>query len=332
MQTYNLDVQHAFVENDDILDPRIADVIPLVVNSMGWTKGLGADLSKRIEETVEPSTVFELAALAPEDTWSTYQMQNAGASSSFASEINVDAAGIRTYSLEPISPTIMSTKFSPADRRTLSVLSYFHAVFPVPLFSRDELHSEYATSWNTALPLCAQAPFELSAKDALDDVILIGPGSEDVVSSEIERVLNGAIVGLITCEPGAVDHAVDENTGATTSTVPYVQGVVPPSPSMSSCHGLALVRSVTNTSTPTPSTVLQVLTPLPPSTLADAKPRVFIKGEMELPVWGMLDFRSEDAIAGFEKGKVPFLQWGKGEGIGGERRRIRRNLMRRGQM
>jgi polynucleotide 5'-hydroxyl-kinase GRC3/NOL9 len=57
-----------------------------------------------------------------------------------------------------------------------------------------------------------------------------------------------------------------------------------------------------------------------------------VKGELELPVWGMLDFKERDTIAGIEKSKVPYLQWGKGEGIGGERRRVRRNLMRKGQL
>ena len=78
---------------------------------------------------------------------------------------------------------------------------------------------------------------------------------------------------------------------------------------------------------------MHVLTPLPPHLLA--KCRIVVKGEMELPIWGMLDFRVDGesgSVAGVEKSKVPYLQWGKGEGIGGERRRVRRNLMRKGQM
>lgn len=77
---------------------------------------------------------------------------------------------------------------------------------------------------------------------------------------------------------------------------------------------------------------MHVLTPLPPSSLA--KCRVLVKGEVELPIWGMLDFREpeEGVLAGFEKQKMPYLQWGKSEGVGVEKRRVRRNLMRRGQM
>ena len=49
----------------------------------------------------------------------------------------------------------------------------------------------------------------------------------------------------------------------------------------------------------------------------------------------MLEFGGEGGVVsngGAEQGKVPYLQWGKREGLGGERRRVRRNLMRKGQM
>ena len=47
----------------------------------------------------------------------------------------------------------------------------------------------------------------------------------------------------------------------------------------------------------------------------------------------MLDFREDEGgVAGVEKGQVPYLQWEKGEGLGSERRRVRRNLMRKAQM
>jgi polynucleotide 5'-hydroxyl-kinase GRC3/NOL9 len=55
---------------------------------------------------------------------------------------------------------------------------------------------------------------------------------------------------------------------------------------------------------------------------------------MELPIWGMLDFRDTDeGVAGIERGLVSYLQWGRvPEGVVGcDRRRVRRNLMRRGQ-
>lgn len=295
---------------------------------MGWTKGLGADLCKKIEEMLEPSHVFHFEAPA-EESWTSYNNHHGGGPP--ADMLNTSNAA-QVYTLEPVSPTSIFTRYSPADHRTLSILSYFHAEFPpTPWNSIGPLRISYATSWNTTVPLCAQPPFELSAQSALDRVLLTQAGSEDVMPSEIVRVLNGAVVGLVACESGALDldaNPFSESVGGTTG-IPYSQGAPPPSSTVSNCHGLALVRSVVSS----PSTVLlHLLTPLPSSVLCGIRPRVLVKGEMELPVWGMLDFRGEDIIAGVEKAKIPFLKWGKGEGMGGERRRVRRNLMRRGQM
>ena len=150
---------------------------------------------------------------------------------------------------------------------------------------------------------------------------------EDVVSSELVHVLNGAIVGLVQCEPGTVDNSTDGSDSAAFRP-PYRQEQSPPSPSSSRCRGLALVRSISHSAE---DLRLHVLTPIPPECHSQA--RVLVKGELELPIWGMLDFRDvHGGITGVERDKVPFLRWGKSDGVGAERRRVRRNLMRRGQM
>ena len=330
VQTYNLDIQHGPLEETDADDPRISDVIPLVVNTMGWTKGLGADLSRKLEEMVEPSAIFNFDAPVLDEAWTPYMNTPEGASGS-AFGIT-DTPYMTPLTLAPIPQAVMSTRFSPADHRNIMMLSYFHAIFPPALpNTSDALRSYYAISWNTSLPLCAQPPFELTARDAIDDVVLLGPGSEDVVPSEIGRVLNGAVVALVSCEPGTVGRPADDVTAP--GSIPYARNTLPPSPSLSSCHGLALIRSVLHDDVPpTKPILLHILTPLPPSLLSDVKPLLLVKGELELPVWGMLDFRSEDNVAGVERSSVPYLKWGKGEGVGGEKRRVRRNLMRRGQM
>ncbi len=201
-----------------------------------------------------------------------------------------------------------------------------------------ELGQITARSWDTARPLCAIPPYEIDCAVALDKVVLTGSGTEDVVEDEISRVLNGAIVGLVTCEAGTIDLGAMTGNG-----IPYTRQHLPPSPAASTCVGIALVRGVSpprTTETSAVTTNLQMLTPLPHPLLAEA--RVLVKGEMEIPVWGMLDFRNFNGgkevdpgdVAGVERDKVPFLLWGKAsEGvIGAEKRRVRRNLMRRGQM
>ncbi|GJE83934.1 polynucleotide 5'-hydroxyl-kinase GRC3 [Phanerochaete sordida] len=323
VQTYNLDIQHGglFEEQGDE-DHRITDVVPLVVNMMGWTKGLGADLSRRVLEAVEPSVVFDFEALPQESGWRNGDYADGPA------PLDPGLEGTFTrYVLETIPSSAMSQRYSPADQRTLSLLSHFHAVFPAPSAIDPLLQSTYAVAWNVALPLCAQTPYELAADAAVDAVILSGPGSEDVVPSEVHRVLNGAVVALVSCEPGALDFDISQDHARAARGIPYVQGAAPPPPAASTCHGLALVRSVS----PDTPAKLHILTPLPPALLARVQPRVLLKGELELPVWGLLDFRTDDAVAGVPHAQVPFLRWGPTAGTGGDRRRVRRNLMRRGQ-
>ncbi|KAG6841808.1 hypothetical protein C0991_006692 [Blastosporella zonata] len=317
LETYRLDIQTpacSWQMSDE--DTRISDLIPLVVNTMGWNKGLGADLTTKLQDMAEPSDIYEFES--PLDlAWPTSASRDAYLVPSS------HPAKIHLLKASPIS--ILSTNYSAIDHRSLSIMSYFHAAFPTSPPPADDLPQITAFTWHTSHPLCAQPPFEVGAK-LFDKVVLTGAGTEDVVPSEVARVLNGALVALVSCTPGTLD--LELTSEAVTSPVPYTQGFAVPSPASSRCLGLALVRSV---SLPEPEIQMHVLTPLPHAMLAEGK--VLVKGELELPMWGMLDYRGDgDQVAGVDNDKVPFLQWGKGEGVGGEKRRIRRNLMRRGQM
>lgn len=295
VETYRLDIQYAtsFVGvEDDSEDDRIGDIIPLVVNTMGWTKGLGIDLTRRIEELVQPTDSFTFDSSPPDDD-------------------GVEPHGPRVHTLEPITPP---TRFTAADHRALSLLSYFHAVFPNPAHLAP-LQQATASAWDTRLPLCAQPPYELTTRLALDRIVLAGAGAEDVARTELVRVLAGALVALVS--DAAPSRSDDEEL--------YTPGAQAPDPASSSCLGLALVRGVSSD-----GSKLQLLTPVPPEVLVDA--RVLVMGELRLPVWGWLDFRSADDDEQAGADDVPFLRWGRSTGAGGERRRVRRNIMRRAQM
>ena len=54
-----------------------------------------------------------------------------------------------------------------------------------------------ATSWKTTLPLCSQLPYSVDWQVALDRIIIIGSGAEDVVPAELGCILNGALVCLV---------------------------------------------------------------------------------------------------------------------------------------
>ncbi|KAI5984811.1 hypothetical protein EDC04DRAFT_2831401 [Pisolithus marmoratus] len=347
LETYRLEIHiPALPDTWTSNDGRIEDVIPLVVNTMGWTKGLGGDLNARIEELVEPSHVFEMEG--PEEWgWPTQSTEPAGDNFPLCSQ----AKNIVRVQLEAIQAEATNMHvFSAADHRNINMLSYFHAAFP-PFITEQQpsasvsfvvpspvsLCQVTADSWDVSLPLCARYPFEVRCESAFDRVYLVGPGYEDVAPSELPSVLNCAVVGLVAYDANTKEAEVvpmDQDVSA----LPYSPGQPQPHPSTSNCLGLALIRGVfsSNDPSPTPShsplTHLHILTPLPPSTLGHA--RILVKGELELPIWGVLDFREgeEGGVAGVEREQVPYLQWGKGEGLGSQRRRVRRNLMRKAQM
>ena len=280
-------------------------MVPLVVNTMGWTKGLGADLNRKIEDMVEPCDVFEF--------------ENLNQISNFGSFPPTPIPGRRRRHLPP-TQTFTNISHTPAERRALSLLSYFHTV-RLP----DQGDHQMTPLWETETPLCAKVPYDVCTSVAFDKIVLATPGMEDVVASEIQNVLNGAVVALVESHDDVVsvlDHPPEDTRGLESL---YKQGTPPPSPFSSNCLGLALIRSLS-------ATRMQMITPVPPALLGRC--RILVKGEIEIPIWGMLDFRTEsdENVAGIEKSKVPYLRWGKTEGLGGAKRRIRRNLMRKSQL
>ncbi len=354
-QTYRRELQIPVDVMTDSTCPsseKITDYIPLVVNTMGWVKGLGADLNKKIENIVQPTDVLDIQVPSREvlnhypGASSDVPMDNESYNTprAYSSDVSVNAPTTRLHILEPVSSTLSTFGQSAADYRNISILSYFHAIFP-NRSAFNNLEQITAHKWEISRPLCAVPPFEVDCGIAFDKVILTGAGNEDVVEDEIGRVLNGAVVGLVACDPSTNDEEIESEGQSALKTlgIPYTRGRSPPSPGSSLCVGLGIIRGV---SPPSPSstskvtqmkTHLQLLTPLP-RVLLD-RPRVLVKGELELPIWGMLDFQSFDGkeignIAGVELENVPYLQWRKAtEGVfGAEKRRVRRNLMRKGHM
>jgi len=151
---------------------------------------------------------------------------------------------------------------------------------------------------------------------AIKRVYLTGPWTDDVVPSEIDRVMDCAIVALMEVDDDAISSLPDNAQ----SSIPYIQGDKAPQAKHTKCLGLALIRAVDPS-----KESFHVLTPLDVSSLANC--HVVIKGELSLPVWGFLRFGEAPAA------DAPYLDWGMTRGVrGGEKKRIRRNLMRKGQM
>jgi polynucleotide 5'-hydroxyl-kinase GRC3/NOL9 len=307
LDTYLLSVKYGHEMGDhtdgelDAAQSGSMEMIPLVINTFGWTKGTGADVLLRVEEKAEVTHIFTFELSTQDGAWSMDDMPR--------------IPGVRYTSLDSAKPSRFDV--SPSDKRALMTMSYFH-----------HIGKSSSSIWNTTTPLCAMPPWEVTWASAIDRIVLIGTGSEDVHRSEVLRVLNGSIVALLALDSIMPSWSESNNS---IGNPPYIQGSEPPSPTVSRCTGYALVRSV-RASTGT----LQILTPLSPDQLSQV--RVLVMGEIKLPIWGMLDHRAESKstsqIAGVDLASVPFLQWTSGpqDALGSKRLRVRRNLMRKSQL
>jgi len=197
IQSYRLDIQMPDVDLAVEHDSRISDIIPLVVNTMGWSKGLGADLTQRIEDMVEPTDIFDIKGPSKEQ----YPIANSDNQRSryaaYGNTSMVDESIARLHELQPVVSLSSAAGYTPADHRALSILSYFHARFPLDIIP-GQLDQITAYSWDTSRPLCAIPPYGVDCTVAIDKFILSGAGSEDVMEEEIGVVLNAAIVDDLT--------------------------------------------------------------------------------------------------------------------------------------
>lgn len=308
LDTYRSSIKYGFdellAESLDLCPRDInTEEVPLVINTFGWNKGAGGDALVQIESQGEVTHVYSLEPASSDSTWA----QNDAPRSQDAQYVSLEAI---------VPPRIEQSN---SDKRALMTMSYFH------------YHESGCTPtqerWRTDLPLCAMPPWEVAWADALERIVLIGNGAEDVHRSELLRALNGAIVALV----GLDSYIPGWSQSKTTGNLPYIEGADPPPPYHSHCIGFALVRSV-RASTGT----LHLVTPVPPERLMQTK--VLVMGEIQLPIWGMLDHRPESQstgqIAGVEYTSVPFLQWNSGtsDAQGAKRLRVRRNLMRKAQL
>jgi polynucleotide 5'-hydroxyl-kinase GRC3/NOL9 len=342
VSVYREDLAFSFSDHDheDSMSPSSQDDssafrklndVPLIVNTMGWTKGLGKDLLDQIIEIVQPTDIISI--IPPTfDSSSAFQPQ----SSLFSTPPSSEA--LRIHDVEPLPTNHLADRFPAKEWRAISALSYFYSSFPShppTVFSGKPVKECIAREWTELVPLSSKYPYELSIPVAVDGVYLMGAGSEDVVEDEAGGTLVGSLVGLVRRTLDSEENEImdlDETNTTTDTTaqsshnLPYKPGRAPPPPEESECIGLAFIRALNST-----QTALQMLTPLAPVVLAQSNPRLIVKGcdpSFEVPIWGWLS-GAENQNDVSEK---PYLEWGRAEGAGATKRRVRRNLMRKGQM
>lgn len=212
---------------------------------------------------------------------------------------------VYTINSAPVTPLL--ARHTPSDLRTLSMIAYFHA----------HLNTQ---KWDFSSPLLAIPPYQVelstSSSSPLRRVYISGEGSESILPQDLGLALNGNIVALI--------HEVVQD--------PNIDSLYDPSRVLpldeSTFLGLALIRGLKQTED---GFTLHLLTPLAEEELRKAN-AIIRNGAVELPLPGMLDWRAPNAneLVGVKWEDVPYLDNSGVVGVGGERRRFRRNLMRKG--
>ncbi|KAN0063956.1 Polynucleotide 5'-hydroxyl-kinase grc3 [Thecaphora frezii] len=342
-------------------DAATGKLIPLVVNTQGWIKGLGADLGVRIETMLCPSHVYEIVPPLEGDAslMQTYRGEAyldhqgsilapgasitvlSGAASAFVAAGNGNPAASTCSNMVSSS----NTRLSAADVRTLSIVSWFHAT---ALAGAGQATRK--TRWDFGRPILAMEPLIVDVATGLRGGLHVLPFGSSVPDGLKLGALNGSIVSIVTVPIQSPSSTSDGAATAADGASVWRDAFSSPRPSPSTgaaSLGLALVRSID------PAGSIHLLSPLPAHLIAAAaaaphRGLALVKGAIELPIWLSLDFEAvqqardgtldgQGSLAGVDKEDVPFLEWPRNEAdaegpVGSKKRKVRKNLMRRAQM
>jgi polynucleotide 5'-hydroxyl-kinase GRC3/NOL9 len=307
LEHYRYEMQYPF-DLSNKSSEKISEVVPLVINTQGWVKGLGADLLGQIETLVQATHTFIFASNEYENGDDNDNRQFAGEDYDAVPEHHIMGGFGRVMQLQAAPPSGLFSRFSPADSRTLATISYLHA----------RLSREAPVVWDFSEPLVGMLPWEVSLQDAIKRIHLTGEGSDSIVEDDLGVALNGSLVGLLAY------------TGDVPEGERYEMGEPLPSSQNTTCVGLGLIRAVA----PGDHSI-QLLTPVAAEQFSSVN--ALVRGDLELPLCGSLDWRNssvrvnEGGLLGVAWSEVPFLGIKPERGVGGGRRRLRRNIMRKNQ-
>ncbi|KAG8931236.1 Polynucleotide 5'-hydroxyl-kinase grc3, partial [Tulasnella sp. 418] len=188
VQTYKMDLQYGLynMNEQDARDARISTTIPLVVNTQGWAKGMGADLLEEIASLVQPTHEISFDLDPAMDQFGMRSMpmfeveaprQGSWAETPDYSQFRSSSQGVvppKRFVLQPIPITPLSNLFSASDLRSLSIFSYLYARSTEDGYDREDI------IWSAPTPLVKMPPYEVEWKTAIDAVVLVGQGAEEV--------------------------------------------------------------------------------------------------------------------------------------------------------
>ncbi|WFD20091.1 Polynucleotide 5'-hydroxyl-kinase grc3 [Malassezia caprae] len=318
------ELQHGVIGADGRAALRRAAPMPLVVNTHGWVKGLGLDLLGHACAVLAPTHVVDLGAPLPPLA---------------AHSCVLPALG------DADVPSSAARRLNAAEARVLSLLAYLHMTqLPQP-------GTGVRAAWDFTRALVARAPYMVDVQTGLAAGCAVLDTRAAVDEALQLLALNGRIAAIVRAparEAASPDvwRAAFERGAALVHAPAGVR-----EPALCPALGLALVRSIDRA-----QGAVHLLTPLTGPQLQEAietgDALGLVQGALDLPFWGALDaeayadvvhmWRAPAAeLAGVPRAEVPYLAWPRdmlgdaphspAEPVGARPRKVRRNLMRRGQ-
>ncbi|KDN44757.1 hypothetical protein K437DRAFT_256902 [Tilletiaria anomala UBC 951] len=309
-------------ESESMTDP-VQPNVPLIVNTMGWVKGLGADLLAQLEDRIDATHIFDFMADSSVDVM----------------PISIPRRHSNGSTLLVPLPLFGSTStrhLAAADTRTLSMMSYLH-MKSIPAAASHEL-----PMWDFHTPVIAINPYQIDLKYGFPAGVHILPFGAAVPKVHQLAALDCSICAIVEVAAGG---------GSETSAHPAYE--------QSTCIGLALIRSISQVHnqiellTPISPTLLN----------GHIGRLALVKGAIPVPIWAFLDRELVQAakegtlaarpgaqLSGVPFRQVPYLDFpippdmhvnqisqngnstGPPQQIMGTRvRKLRKNVMRKGQ-
>ncbi|ANB12430.1 Grc3p [Sugiyamaella lignohabitans] len=284
---------------------------PLIINTPGWTRGLGVDLLADITSIVQPNIII---SLGPDDSQTEIR-----AVLSRRTDIPVTSLeSVLSYNSNAyLSAPSSAAKYSASELRVLQTLTYFHS-------ASSPIHSLKFNSTHLTETVPYSVPYgEESSSNPLAIQGIAITASEGINPEDVSLCVNGAVVAVISVDhetsPIPIQRTPDES-------LPYIdpndlQSVL--IPDTCKCLGYAVVQSID-----VADNTIRLLTPIPPSVISqnDRQKLVLLRGRLQLPLWELWNPSLDDASS-----PAPYLsKSGPGSAPGSHRWRVRRNVLRRG--
>ncbi|KAI9190248.1 Polynucleotide 5'-hydroxyl-kinase grc3 [Blastocladiella emersonii ATCC 22665] len=312
-------------------------VVPLVVNTMGWVRGLGYMLLEATVRAVVPTHVVVLEHAAsdrdavPVDEllrpWTETEgaEEEGGEESAAQGQVFVPRV-IKATALRGMLPN--APKLNPADLRTLALAAHLlsrpGASLARVLAGNDAGGKDPA--WLNAAPLTS--PTYPTLRAPLHRVHAAFPHA-DIPRAELLRALNSMLVALVGCtaDPRAsVTASIRARCGRTGAPT---QSRRAPTAATSQYLGMAVVRGISGAPAHDPSRrVLFLASPVPLADVGVYRDTALVRGELELPNW-IAAYGLPPATMGASV-VAPYLSAAMGEGTGSVAQRTWRGVPRQG--